>query len=34
MSLKGIDISNWQSNIKLSAINADFIIVKSSEGIG
>lgn len=34
MSLKGIDISNWQSNINLSAINADFIIVKSSEGIG
>lgn len=34
MSLKGIDISNWQSNINLSAIKADFIIVKSSEGIG
>ena len=33
MSLNGIDISNWQSTINLSAIKADFIIVKSSEGI-
>ena len=34
MTLKGIDISNWQSNINLSAIDADFVIVKASEGVG
>ena len=34
MSLKGIDISNWQSGIDLSAVKADFVIIKSSEGIG
>lgn len=34
MSLNGIDISNWQNNINLSVIKTDFIIVKSSEGIG
>lgn len=34
MALKGIDISNWQKSIDLSAIKADFVIIKSSEGIG
>lgn len=34
MALKGIDISNWQSNINLKSIKADFVIIKSSEGIG
>lgn len=33
-SLKGIDISNWQHTINLSEIEADFVIVKVSEGIG
>lgn len=32
--LKGIDISNWQKDISLAEINADFVIVKVSEGIG
>ena len=32
MSLKGIDISNWQKNIDLSKIQADFVIVKATEG--
>ena len=34
ISLKGIDISNWQSNINLANIDADFVIVKATEGIG
>lgn len=36
MSLKGIDISNWQAGINLSAVagQVDFIIVKATEGIG
>ena len=34
MALKGIDISNWQSNINLYNIEADFVIVKASEGVG
>lgn len=36
MSLKGIDISNWQAGINLSAIacQVDFIIVKATEGVG
>lgn len=34
--LKGIDISNWQSDIKLSRLtnDIDFCIVKATEGIG
>ena len=34
--MKGIDISNWQSGINLSAIakDIDFVIVKATEGIG
>lgn len=36
MAMKGIDISNWQSGINLSAIakDIDFVIVKATEGIG
>lgn len=34
MTLNGIDISKWQSGINLSAVNADFVIVKATEGIG
>ena len=34
ISLKGIDISNWQSSINLANIDADFVIVKASEGVG
>lgn len=35
MSLKGIDISNWQSGLDLGAIaeSVDFVIVKATEGI-
>lgn len=32
--LKGIDISMHQPNIDLATINADFVIVKASEGVG
>lgn len=31
--LYGIDISHWQDGIDLSAIKADFVIVKATEGI-
>ena len=34
MVMRGIDISKWQSGINLSAVNADFVIVKATEGIG
>lgn len=36
MALKGIDISNWQAGINLSAVagQVDFIIVKATEGVG
>ena len=36
MAMKGIDISNWQAGINLSAIagDIDFVIVKATEGIG
>lgn len=34
MTLNGIDISKWQSGINLSAVKADFVIVKATEGIG
>lgn len=35
-TMKGIDISNWQRGLDLSAIsgNIDFVIVKATEGIG
>lgn len=32
MSLNGIDISNWQPDIDLSAVDSDFVIVKATEG--
>lgn len=32
MSLNGIDISNWQPDIDLSAVESDFVIVKTTEG--
>lgn len=32
--LKGIDISKYQSNIDLSKIDTDFVIVKATEGVG
>ena len=34
MVMRGNDISKWQSGIDLSAVNADFVIVKATEGIG
>lgn len=34
MTLKGIDISKWQDGIDISKIEADFVIVKATEGIG
>ena len=34
MTMNGIDISNWQRDINLSAVKADFVIVKATEGIG
>ena len=33
MSLKGIDISKWQSGINLAKIEFDFMIAKATEGI-
>ena len=32
MTLNGIDISNWQAGINLSAVPADFVIIKATEG--
>jgi GH25 family lysozyme M1 (1,4-beta-N-acetylmuramidase) len=34
MTLKGIDISKWQDGIDISKIEAEFVIVKATEGIG
>ena len=34
MAMNGIDISSWQRDINLSAVKADFVIVKATEGIG
>lgn len=34
MSLKGIDVSNWQASLNAGAIEADFVIVKATEGVG
>jgi GH25 family lysozyme M1 (1,4-beta-N-acetylmuramidase) len=31
--MNGIDVSNWQSGIDLSAVSADFVIVKVTEGV-
>lgn len=32
--MRGIDISNWQSGMDLSAVDIDFCICKATEGIG
>lgn len=32
MTLNGIDISNWQPDIDLSKVTADFVIIKATEG--
>lgn len=32
MTLNGIDISNWQAGINLSAVPADFVIIKATQG--
>lgn len=32
MSLKGIDVSNWQTGINLEAVPADFVIMKATQG--
>lgn len=32
MSMKGIDISNWQNGIDVSKVPSDFVIVKATEG--
>ena len=34
MTLQGIDISSWQAGIDLSAVPADFVIVKATQGTG
>ena len=34
MGLNGIDISGWQEGIDLSAIAADFVIMKATQGTG
>lgn len=33
MSLNGIDISAWQDGINLTAVPADFVIIKATEGL-
>lgn len=33
-TMKGIDISKWQAGLDLSKIKFDFVIVKSTEGVG
>ena len=30
--MKGIDISNWQNGINLSAVPCDFVIIKATQG--
>lgn len=32
--LDGIDISNWQKGLNIKKVDADFIIIKASEGVG
>lgn len=34
MFLNGIDISNWQAHIDLTAVPADFVIAKATQGTG
>jgi len=33
-TMNGLDISNWQRDLDLSAISFDFLIIKATEGIG
>jgi GH25 family lysozyme M1 (1,4-beta-N-acetylmuramidase) len=33
MSLKGIDVSNWQSGINVAAVPCDFVIIKATQGV-
>ena len=33
MALQGIDISDWQHGINLSAVPCDFVISKATEGV-
>lgn len=32
MAMQGIDISNWQNGINLSAVQCDFVIIKATQG--
>ena len=34
MTLNGIDISSWQTGIDLNAVQADFVIIKATQGVG
>ena len=34
MELKGIDIASWQANLNAGSVDADFVIVKATEGTG
>ena len=34
MSLKGIDISNYQRGIDLNKVECDFVIMKATQGTG
>lgn len=34
MALRGIDISKWQDSLNAGTINADFVIIKATEGVG
>ena len=34
MGLNGIDVSGWQEGIDLSAVAADFVIMKATQGTG
>ena len=33
MSLKGIDVSRYQSDINLAAVPGDFVIIKATDGV-
>ena len=33
MGLNGIDVSGWQEGIDLSAVAADFVIMKATQGL-
>lgn len=34
MSMNGIDISKWQSGLKIANVASDFVIIKATEGVG